>query len=102
MRVRSLWDAAGAAGWIGGVRTDARFPGMPPASVRALLLPISEGVSRAGGYARAWVSGFLDRAYAFRLPGVHARACASRSGIEMGLQAQFLLFAFVRVLCRSV
>ena len=37
---------------------------------------------------------------AFRLPGVHARACAFRSGFEMGLQAQFLLAAFMRVLCQ--
>ena len=95
--MRSLWDAAGAAGWIGGMRTGVRFVGMPPALVRALLvfrlhvvcvlvvlfscvsctspaggagrsradngpcvlLPISEGVSQAGGYARAWISGFL-------------------------------------------
>ena len=97
VRVRSLWDAAGAAGWIGGVCAGVLFPGMPPAFVRALLLfrlhvvcvlvvfsacssctlpaggagrsradngpcvllPISEGVSQAGGYARAWISGFL-------------------------------------------
>ena len=97
VRVRSLWDAAGAAGWIGGMRTGVRFVGMPPALVRALLvfrlhvvcvlvvlfsfvpctspaggagrsradngpcvlLPISEGVSQAGGYARAWSSGLV-------------------------------------------
>ena len=38
VRVRSLWDAAGAAGWIGGMRTGVRFVGMPPALVRALLV----------------------------------------------------------------
>ena len=97
MRVRSLWDAAGAAGWIGGVWAGVLFPGMPPAFVRALLLfrlhvvcvlvvfsacssctlpaggagrsradngpcvllLCSKGVSQAGGYARAWTSGFL-------------------------------------------
>ena len=111
VRVRSLWDAAGAVGWIGGMRTGVRFAGMPPALVRALLvfrlhvvcvlvvlfayvpctspaggagrsradngpcvlLPISEGVSQAGGYARAWISGFL--AHPCFSVARHARVC---------------------------
>ena len=39
---------------------------------------------------------------AFRLPGVHARARASGSGYDMGLEAQFLVCVCLRVLCRSV